>query len=213
MYYVPRYVHTDRKLIAGFVRKHPFALLTGATSNGMPVATQIPLLLKEENGTYFLEGHCVKGSDHYRAFLENHQVLAIFTGAHAYISASWYQEPQQASTWNYLTVHIRGNLEMLPEEQLPAMLEELTTFFEQDPTSTAGFTQIPQPYIAKMVKAIAGFRIHITDMNAIFKLSQNRDDRSHQQIIDALDQLDPQSQEIAQAMRDMKAGTFGSNWS
>lgn len=213
MYHVPRYLHTDRKLIAGFVRKHPFALLTGVTATGMPVATQIPLLLKEENGEYFLEGHCMKGTDHFQAFQENDQVLAIFTGAHAYISASWYQQPQQASTWNYLTAQIRGKLELLPEEQLPAMLDELTSYFEQDPASPAGYAQLPQPYIDKMIKAIIGFRIQVTEMNAIFKLSQNRDDQSHQQIIDALEQLDPRSQEIAQAMREMKAGIFGHSWS
>jgi transcriptional regulator len=201
MYHVPRYQQTDPAVIHDFIEEYPFALLTGISTAGHPVATHLPLLLKEENGQYFLEGHCMKGTDHHHAFADHDQVLVVFSGPHAYISASWYQQPQQASTWNYMAVHVHGKLVYQPAETLPAMLQDLTSHFEGNPASPASYDQIPEEYVQRMVKAIDGFRIYINDMRGIFKLSQNRDEQSYQQIIEQLEQRDASSAAIAKAMR------------
>jgi transcriptional regulator len=64
----------------------------------------------------------MKGNDHHKAFLANPNVLVRFYGPHCYVSASWYTNPQQGSTWNYITVHAKGELNFLDDSELPGLL-------------------------------------------------------------------------------------------
>jgi len=100
MYSLPYFKENNRQRVLDFVRAHPFSFLCGCTLENKPVASQIPCFIDEREGKLFLSGHIMKNTDHHKAFMENPEVLAVFTGAHAYVSASWYSEPQTASTWN-----------------------------------------------------------------------------------------------------------------
>jgi transcriptional regulator len=53
-----------------------------------------------------------------------------------------------------------------------------------------------------MVKGVVGFHIEITDIQAAYKLSQNRDETDHKNIIKELQQLDDcQSKAVAEEMK------------
>src|ERR1700755_3197637 len=108
MYSLPYFKENDEKEVLRFMHDHPFVTLCGSDASGKPVATQVPVLLKERDGFLFLEAHIMKNTDHHKAFVQNPQALALFTGAHTYVSASWYSNPNQASTWNYVSVHATG---------------------------------------------------------------------------------------------------------
>ena len=68
--------------------------------DGKPIATQVPLLIEEEDGQLVLRGHVMRGSDHWQGFSANADVLAVFSGPNCPISASWYTGIESASTWN-----------------------------------------------------------------------------------------------------------------
>ena len=133
MYHLPSYQEKNQDEIIAFIKAHPFATLIGVSASNEPVATQLPILIKEREGVLYLQGHFMKQTDHHQAFLQNDHVLVLFSGPHAYVSASWYENKKQASTWNYMTVHARGKMHLLSDEALPTMLEELTAHFEQNP--------------------------------------------------------------------------------
>jgi transcriptional regulator len=50
----------------------------------------------------------MRKTDHHKAFHENPQALVVFTGPSSYVSATWYTNPHMGSTWNYMSVHLRG---------------------------------------------------------------------------------------------------------
>ena len=129
MYNLPYYKEKDAALVLAFMKEHPFAMLMGVDAENKPVATQIPFLFVEKEGHLYLRGHIMKGNDHHKAFMDNNQVLAVFTGPHTYVSASWYENNKQASTWNYMAVHAKGELTFLDDAGLLVMLEELTANF------------------------------------------------------------------------------------
>src|SRR5688572_3332578 len=131
MYSLPYFKESDPGEIMRFIRKHPFAFLSGASATGIPVATQVPVFIEERDGSLFLTGHIMRQTDHHKAFAENAQVLCVFTGAHTYVSATWYSNPQQASTWNYMSVHVRGMLRFLDERGLIEVLKKTTLHFEE----------------------------------------------------------------------------------
>lgn len=207
MYSLPYFKENDRQEILAFLRRHPFAMLIGS-DDGRPVATQVPLLIREKNDTLLLRGHIMRNTDHHRAFEKNKQALCVFTGAHTYVSASWYQEPQTASTWNYMSVHARGTLQFLDRDQLMLVLEETTALFENNPGSPALFHKLPEIYVQKLATAIVAFEITVDSLENVFKLSQNRDRESYENIIGKLEQQDHDAQQIAAEMRKRSGKLF-----
>ena len=161
---------------------------------------QIPVLIEEKEGRLFICGHIAKKSDHHKAFEENPNVLALFTGAHSYVSGTWYAgNPHQASTWNYIDVQARGKIKFYDTERTKQIIHNLTDQHESA-DSEAAFNKLPIEYVDRLVKAIIGFTIEISSIENVFKLSQNRDELSYQHIIDHLRDLDPGAQKIAEIM-------------
>src|ERR1043165_9353235 len=105
MYHFSYFKETDKDRLLQFFRDYPFAFLTGSFNSGKQVATQIPVLTELRDGELYLQGHIMRNTDHHKAFVENPQALLVFTGPNAYVSASWYSNPQIGSTWNYMSIH------------------------------------------------------------------------------------------------------------
>ena len=185
MYRQSYFTERDEEIVFSFMQKNPFAIVTGIL-NGFPVATHIPLEIKRENDDLFFTGHIMKETDHYKAFLQNENVLVIFTGPHCYVSASWYVAKNVASTWNYMDVHAKGKIKFTDDEGTKKIIESLTNQYEPY-SSEAAFHKLPEEYVNRMLKAIIGFRIKIESLENVFKLSQNRDEVSRKQIIENLE--------------------------
>lgn len=190
-----------------FMRAHPFVTLMGVDAGHKPVATQVPVLFAEKDGGLVLRGHIMKGNDHHKAFLENPHALVLFTGPHCYVSASWYVNPQQGSTWNYMSVHAKGELIFLDDAELPMLLDELTSQYEKA-GSPSLYKNLPAEYITRLSKAISAFEIGITAIEHVFKLSQNRDQQSFQSILQHLEKGDANEKAIAEEMRKRKEQFF-----
>jgi transcriptional regulator len=182
VYSFPYYKTKNHEKVLQFMQAHPFVMLTGCDEQQCPVATQVPILISEKNGRLFLEGHVMRNTDHQKAFAANNNALAIFTGPHTYVSASWYTNPQQAPTWNYMAVHAKGKLTFLAEERLIDILKRTTEQFESNPASEASFDKLPDDYVNRLAKAIVAFEIEVTSLDHTFKLSQNRDEESYKNI-------------------------------
>ncbi len=208
MYSLPYFKEKDQGLVKEFMHQHPFITLCGCDKAGNPVATHVPVLLREESGQLFLRGHIMKKTDHHLAFLENPNVLALFTGAHTYVSASWYSNPRQGSTWNYMTVQAKGQIRFLEEAALLDLLRDLTAHFENNNNSPALFEKLPAEYISQMSKAIVAFEIEVLEMDNVFKLSQNRDEQSFHAIIENLQQQGGDGSIIAGEMSKRAAALF-----
>ena len=109
MYDLPHFKAADNQEVFDFMQAHPFIFLCGSDARGKPAATQVPVLLEQREGVLYLRGHVMRKQSHTEAFQQNPQVLAVFSGAHTYVSASWYRNKQGGSTWNYQNVQAAGN--------------------------------------------------------------------------------------------------------
>jgi transcriptional regulator len=199
MYNLPYFKETDSEKIRQFMQQHPFAMLISSAGN-MPVATQVPLLMEQRASQLFLKGHIMRNTDHHKALEQNPNVLCVFTGAQAYVSASWYQDPHVGSTWNYMSVHAKGMLRFVDEASLIEVLRQTTAHFENNSQSPSLFHHLSDDYIQRLVKAIVGFEIEVIALENVFKLSQNSDRESYQNIIEQLQSGGAQAQEIATEM-------------
>jgi transcriptional regulator len=208
MYSLPYFKEKDQEKVLSFVKAHPFAFLCGCDAENHPVATQVPCFIEERDGKLFLSGHIMRNTDHHHAFEQNENVLAVFTGAHTYVSASWYTDPQTASTWNYMSVHAKGKLRFLDEAALLQVLKHTTNHFENNPHSPANFEKLPEAYVQRLAKAIVAFEVAVESIENVFKLSQNRDEKSYETIIAKLQQQDADAKTIAAEMELRKEELF-----
>jgi len=208
MYNLPYFKEKDQQVVLDFIRKHPFAFIAGCSEDGKPVATQIPVFIDERDGTLFLSGHMMRNTDHHKAFVHNANILAVFTGAHTYVSASWYEDKKQGSTWNYISVHAKGVLKFLDDQALLDVLKRTTNHFENNPYSGANFEDLSAEYVDRMAKAIIAFEVEILQIDNVFKLSQNRDEKSYHNIMEKLEVQDADGKYIAGEMKQRTSQLF-----
>ena len=129
---------------------------------------------------------------------ENQLILAVFQGPHCYISPSWYETNQAVPTWNYVSVHVYGKMEIMEEHH---SLTDLVNKYEK-PDSSYKYEEVDPSLIEGMSKGIVSFKIHITRMEAKAKLSQNHPIERRQRVIEQLEaSLDQEEQRIAQLMK------------
>lgn len=201
MYNLPYHKEKNPEVIKAFIDRYPFAFLTGCNAENKPIATQVPVFLEEQEGRKILRGHIMKNTDHHKAFLHNQNVLVVFTGHHTYVSGTWYSNPYTASTWNYMSVHLKGLIRFLDDAALEDVLRKTTLHFEnQNQASTTIFDNLPLSFKQKVMHAIVAFEIEVLEMDNVFKLSQDRDAESYHNIIEKLKQQDTDGQIIAAEM-------------
>ena len=181
MYNISYFTEPDRELIIAFMKDYSFAMVTGIGEN-YPVATQLPLEIEEKDGRVFLKGHLMRKTDHHLAFEKNNNVLVLFNGPHCYVSAGWYNNPNTASTWNYMTVHARGKIIFTDEKGTYEAVKSVTNKYEGTETKAA-FNNMPQEYVKPLLKAIVGFCIEVETIENVFKLSQNKTREEKENII------------------------------
>jgi transcriptional regulator len=208
MYSLPNFTEKDQQVVLEFIRQHPFAFIAGCSAENKPVASQVPVFIDERDGKLFLSGHIMKNTDHHKAFLQNPNVLAVFTGPHTYVSASWYSDKAQASTWNYISVHAKGVLKFLGEQALLDVLKRTTNHFENNPYSGSNFEDLSPEYIQRLIKAIVAFEVEVLQIDNVFKLSQNRDEKSYHTIMDKLEAQDTDGKFIAGEMKKRTSQLF-----
>ena len=189
--YPPKYFEeTNRETIFSFVEANAFGQLISSVA-GRPFSTHMPFLLSSDKKK--LIGHVARQNPQY-SDIEGQEVLAIFQGAHDYISPSWYSSPG-VPTWNYQAVHLYGKCTVFHDTvRLKEVVDALTRQYE------SGFSKpwIPE-YNASMLKAIVGIEITISDIEGKNKLSQNRSKQDQSQVIEQLRKRG--SNELAEAMR------------
>jgi transcriptional regulator len=185
MYDIGHFKSEEKKDLLAFMRAHSFATVIGTTEQN-PVATHLPLDIVEENNELIFSGHLMRNTNHYLTFEKNKQVLIIFQSEPAYIHSSWYENPAQASTVNYMAVHASGEMVFGNEAETLAAIKKITDVHLGD-AGPGSFNTIPEAYITQHVKAIASFTIKVTTLQHVFKLSQNKSLQDRANIIAALE--------------------------
>jgi transcriptional regulator len=210
VYVPPQFVELDPVYITEFIKKHAFGTLI--TFDGKrPVASQLLLNSKGQvPSKLVLYGHMARKNPQWEAFGSQSEVLSLFEGPHAYVSASWYSI-NSAPTWNYITVQAYG---------IPRIIDDRNTLYELlkglVDSQEEGFPEsrryriesMPNDLLQSMMDSIVGFEINVTQIQCVVKLSQNRSSKDYDHITEMLkEQGDKGSVSIADEMKKRKLGT------
>ena len=199
MYIPDLYKNEDKESIRKFLKENAFGILINQT-NGKLWATHIPLELEiNTDGSAILMGHIAKENPQWTTFESDDQVLAIFTGRHAYISSSWYDH-ENVPTWNYSAVHVYGKIKIIEGDAVIDSLTKLVNKYEQTSKCPVRVDNLSKETMMQ-VKGIVAFEIKIEEIQAKNKMSQNRDEKNYLNIISELEKTkNPQSVSVAKEM-------------
>lgn len=200
MYKLPKYITANFEEVYEFMQAHPFITLTCNGADGFPLVTHVPVLFEKKDGKIFLSCHVMRDTDHAVDLLENKKAVCIFSGAHSYVSASWYEKKNVGSTWNYKAVHATGVLRILNKEELFSQLKRLTEKYETGRSGESFIENMEKEYVEKMMCAIVGFEIELITIPHVFKLSQEKSEKDFDNIQKHLMQIGDESAVVANDM-------------
>lgn len=199
--YIPKYYKvTDFDEIKEFVQGNSFGTIV-TTKKGKPIATHLPLGLSQKGEDYYITGHMAYGNPQWRTFETSEDVLVMFQGPHAYISSSWY-EHENVPTWNYQAVHVYGTASILNEEELKQELTAMLLKYEKHREEPVLWENLSPQVLERELKGIVGFKIKISEVQAAYKMSQNRNEKDYLNIVQKLqEEEDINSLQMAEAMK------------
>lgn len=200
MYTPELYKNENQEEIRNFIHHNGFALLINQV-NGKPWATHIPLVLETNSaGKEVLVGHLSIENPQAKSLQNGIEVLAVFSGPHAYISSSWYDH-ENVPTWNYIAVHVYGTIRILNYDETVASLKKLVDKYETQSENPIRIEDLSEKTM-RQARGIVAFEMEITSIEATKKLSQNRDSKNYQNIISELENTnDNQSISVANEMK------------
>lgn len=168
-----------------FMKRYSFATII--TYDGtLPLATHLPMIIDERADGLYLLSHfsSVNQQTHH---LQNQESLVIFTEPHAYISPKHYDKVQSVPTWDYITLHVYGSIQILPtEEQKISILEKTIEFYEKDYMEQ--WLSLSEKYKKGMMQGIVAFEMKVNSIQGQKKLSQNKTTEERNRIIHTLEQ-------------------------
>ncbi len=177
--YVPSHFAASDQQLSELLNSGALVDLVSLGSDGL-ISTPLPMLYRRSGaGLGVLRGHVARNNPHWSTLTADVESLAIVRGPDAYISPSWYASKAEhgrvVPTWNYLTAHVYGRLEVHDSpDWLRAMVTELTDVHEVASGSGWQVSDAPERFIDGQLRAIVGLELHITRIEAKAKLSQNR---------------------------------------
>lgn len=203
------FVEDNFDSVLNFIVANPLATLIAQTHNGIE-ACHIPLFWHKDgsNSNYgCLYGHFARKNPICQNALPDASWLIIFQDSGHYITPNWYPTKanthKEVPTWNYQSIHIQSNIELIEEtDKLKWILETMTLQQEAMSDNPWSLDDAPANYIDAMCRAIIGFKLPIDSVQAQFKLSQNKTEENITGVINGLNELNTHqasimSQEVA----------------
>jgi transcriptional regulator len=195
----------DRAILLEAMQTYSFAILFGPQSDTAPVATHLPLVVKDDGPHGLLEGHFAKANPHWQS-LAGRETLVVFPGPHSYVSPTLYTQPLSVPTWNYIAIHACGTLELVEDEPgKEALLKGLIA--QHEPAYADRWSAMPDGFRRTMLAGIVGFRILIARIEGKFKISQNRNPQERANVRAAHAAGTPDQQSLAAWMARFESGT------
>jgi len=155
------------------MQAHNFATLVTADAAGVPMATHLPVVVKDIDGKLECHFHLARANPHVAQLREGRPAMLAFTGPHAYMSPSVYADLKRVPTWNYIAVHAYGPLTEITEaDGKDALLKSLIAIHE--PPYAEQWKALDDGFQQSMLGAIAAFRMDVDRVDSKFKLNQHR---------------------------------------
>ncbi len=173
MYLPPQFKSTDPQDALRLMRSHPLASLISVDDVGLPFVTHLPLHPQQDAEQWVLFGHCAKANPHWRYLQARPQAMVTFLGPHAYLSPAVYPDLTRVPSWNYLALHCTVQATLIEDPiQKDQLLKKLIS--DHEPAYAEQWRAMDEDFARKMLGAIVGFELRVTQWQCKLKLNQHR---------------------------------------
>ena len=185
MYIPHHFVNDDQEQLLEFVDATAVATVITAGPAGL-MASEVPLLRQPEANR--LWGHLARPNPHLEELAAVEEVLVVFNGPSAYVSPNWYSTAGLVPTWNFVTVQVRGRVDMHDDQEVVRdIVRRLAHKHEAGFDSPWTMDKVEPDKLEKMLGMIVGFHIEMDEVIGKYKLSQNRNDDDRAGVIAGLE--------------------------
>jgi len=154
------------------IRRNMFATLVGTSPDGL-IASHLPFMFDPKRGTHgTLISHMARANPHAALLTNEQEMLVIFTGAHGYMSPSWYPERNSAPAWNYAAVHCYGKPAVQSASDSEQNINDLVSLMEKGRPNEWLTSELGEGGVAEALPRIICFEIELTRLEAKFKMAQ-----------------------------------------
>ncbi|MFC9756892.1 FMN-binding negative transcriptional regulator [Streptomyces sp. NPDC056921] len=208
MHVPPVYEALERRQIRHVMERYPLATLA---TNGpaVPFATHLPVIfaphddvIADELAGASMFGHMNRENSHWSSLFDSMSAKLVFSGPHGYVSPTVYDTVPAAPTWNFVAVHIEGTLCPITSfEETLYVVRSTVAAFER--TFGDGWQMEESlDYFRTIGPAVGAFRFEVRSVEAMFKLSQEKDIGTQRRVADRFDVETGCAHELASLMRE-----------
>lgn len=188
--YVPAHFAANPDQVRALLARPGAADLITPTTDGLQ-ATFLPLLLDPDAGEHgSLLGHLARNNPHWQAEPTGASMV-ILRGPDSYVSPAWYaakaEHGRVVPTWNYLTVHVHGELIVHDDVAwLDGLVRRLSDHHEAGREQPWSVDDAPAKFVQGQLRAIVGIEVRITRIEAKAKYGQNRSEADRAGVVAGL---------------------------
>ena len=199
----PAFRQAPKASSVAFARERGFGILAVCGEDG-PLMSHIPFLLSEDG--QLAEFHLVRSNPIARLMHSPLKARLAVQGPQSYVSPDWYGVEEQVPTWNYVAVHLIGQVRLQPQDDMRALLDRQSAYFETRllPKPEWVADKMTPAVLERMMRQIVPCALRVDEIAGTWKLGQNKPDEVRLRAADHLG-LAGQGQEtemLANLMRD-----------
>ena len=181
MYTPSSFEVTDWSTITSFVRDNSFGTLLTIEGGGIHV-TRTPFIFSQDEK--HLMGHVARANAQWQNWGESTRGKVLFSGPHCYISPRFYSSDFNVPTWNYTSVSITGLISVVEtRDEVIAFLQSLVSRYESQRDEPMWQLDPSDERLVQLLSAIVVFRVRVSEVEASFKLSQNKSKEDQESVI------------------------------
>ncbi|MGX0878030.1 transcriptional regulator [Roseovarius sp. MBR-154] len=198
----PAFRQADTARNIAFAREQGFGLLAVATGEA-PLISHIPFLLSEDGNR--AEFHLVRSNPIARLLSAPLPARLAVQGPHSYVSPDWYGVEDQVPTWNYIAVHLVGEISLQPQEHMRDLLDRQSAEFETRlaPKQDWRAEKMTPEVLERMMRQIVPCAMRVDEIAGTWKLGQNKPEDVRLRAADLLESAG-QGREVAALARLMR---------
>ena len=187
MHPAPYFRVEDRETLLAELRREPFVTVAAAPE-GRPMVAHAPVVIRDLPEGLALDFHVARRNRLAPFFASGFPAVMASLGPHAYVSADWYENPAEPSTWNYVLVEAEGLVSPLGEQELIELLDDLSAQEEAPLAPKPAWVRerMPPERFDMLLRGIVGGRLWVERLEGTFKLSQNKSEADRANVIAAL---------------------------
>ena len=174
----PAFRQTPNERNLEFARARGFGILAVCSPEG-PLMSHIPFLLNAD-GTR-AEFHLVRSNPIARLLSGPLRARLAIEGPQSYVSPDWYGVEDQVPTWNYVAVHLVGEVTLQPQEGMRDLLDRPEWRAEK----------MTPEVLERMMRQIVPCAMRVDEIAGTWKLGQNKPEEVR---LRAADHLGPAGQ-------------------